>query len=289
MDFEEFVKNKSDCYFLDSGVALWTVNNNRLVRGMMLPKIHIQLFVLRGQITVVVDHTTITLSADSMVDILHGVMRIEYATDDVSAIFVLTTEAFITNFMKNKPPFSIDYIMTILEHPVLLLTHSQSATMQERLETVMSLLRDKGHYHQSDMVKCALWMVYLDMSNIFMNKNEEPGSLSETDRKRHLFMAFVKMLPLHVKEERHISYYASQLCVSCQYLERIVKAISGQTAYQWIQRTLIGDINRLLKDTDNSIQQIADSLGFPDQATFTKYYKRNVHITPSDFRSKNIV
>jgi AraC family transcriptional activator of pobA len=127
------------------------------------------------------------------------------------------------------------------------------------------------------------------MSNIFMHQKNDVRLVSETDRKRYLFMRFVKQLPLHVREERGVGFYASELCVSCQYLERIVKMISGQTASQWISRVLIGEVNHQLKETEKSMQQIADEFGFPDQASFTKYYKRNLKMTPSEYRSKNLL
>jgi AraC-like DNA-binding protein len=65
--------------------------------------------------------------------------------------------------------------------------------------------------------------------------------------------------------------------------------ISGQTASQWISRVLIGEVNHQLKETEKSMQQIADEFGFPDQASFTKYYKRNLKMTPSEYRSKNLL
>jgi AraC-like DNA-binding protein len=254
-----------------------------------MPEVHIQIFIIKGKMHAVIDNHPVTLQSDSLTDILHSNMYINDVSDDISVIFILTTETFISNFINNKPPFSIEYIMQILEQPVLLLNQNQSRTIKERMDLVIDLFKNNTHFHQTEMLKCALWMVYLEMSNIFMHQQEDINSSSETDHKRMLFMKFVKMLPLHIKQERSIGFYASALCISCQYLERVVKSISGETAYQWIQRTLIGEVNHQLKETVKSIQQIADDFGFPDQATFSKYYKRNTSITPTEFRNQNIV
>jgi AraC family transcriptional activator of pobA len=289
MDLDDFLKDKAGCYSIESGFAVWEVKNSEFLHHVDIPEIHIHIFIVRGSLEVLIEDKPITLHSDSLTDILHSRISIESASDDIFVIFIFTTETFLANFIKNKPPFSIEYIMQILEKPVLLLTHTQSMAIYKRLELVFDIFRDETNYHQSDMLKCALWLVYMEISNIFMHQYDELSTAQETDHKRFLFMKFVKSLPLHIREERRIGYYASHFCVSCQYLERVIKMISGQTASQWIQRTLIGEVNHLLKDTDKSIQQIADEFGFPDQATFSKYYKRNVGMTPTDFRSKNIM
>jgi AraC family transcriptional regulator, transcriptional activator of pobA len=289
ISLDEFIKDKAGCYSIESGFAVWEVKNSEFLANLDIPEVHIQLFIMRGSIDAVIDDNDVVLRSDSLIDILHGRMSIKKASLDISAIFIFTTEAFVTNLMNTKPPFSVEYIMQIIEQPVLLLNHNQSMVMRERLELVMEFFRTPTHYHQTEMLKCALWMVYLEMSNIFMHQCDDAIGPTETDRKRALFMKFVKMLPLYVRSARSVGFYASKLCVSCQYLERVIKALSGQTAFQWIQRSLIGEVNQQLKDTDKPIQQIADEFGFPDQATFTKYYKRSSDLTPSEYRNRNIV
>jgi AraC family transcriptional activator of pobA len=290
MDLDEFIKDKAGCYSIESGFAVWEVKNNEFLRNVDIPEVHLQLLVIRGKINAAInDSHNITILADSLVDILHDKLFIKDASDDIHAVLIFTTETFVINMMNNKPPFPLDYVMRILEQPVFLLNHNQSLVIRERIELVLKLFRDTTHFHQSEMLKCALWMVYLEMANIFRHQNEDTDSSSETDRKRVLFMKFVRMLPSNIRKERSIAFYASSLCVSCQYLERVIKALSGETAYQWLQRTLIGEVNQELKETDKSIQQIASDFDFPDQASFTKYYKRNVKITPSEYRRKNMV
>ncbi len=82
----------------------------------------------------------------------------------------------------------------------------------------------------------------------------------ETERKDVLFKQFMKLLSCHIGEERTVNYYASKLCITPQYLNRVVKSISGRTVYEWISTLLLGEITQQLETADNSIQQIADRL-----------------------------
>ncbi len=289
MDLNEFVKDKAGCYSMEAGVAVWEVKNNEFLRNIAMPEVHIQLFIMRGSMRVVINNQKVVLRSDSLTDVLRNKMSVSDASEDISAVFIFSSEAFVTRLMQDKPPFPVEYIMQVMEQPVFLLTSSQSVIVRERLELVLSVFRNTRHHHQFELLKCSLWMLYLEMSNIFLCQNDEVEASSETDRKRWLFMRFVKLLPISIKKERSIGFYASALCVSCQYLERVVKLISGQTACQWIQRSLIGEVNHQLKKTDNSIKQLANEFGFPDQATFTKYYKRNTGMTPTEYRENDKV
>ena len=47
---------------------------------------------------------------------------------------------------------------------------------------------------------------------------------------------------------------------------------------------LIGNIKKMLLSTDWSIQQVADVMGFPDQASLGQFFKRNEGVSPLAFR-----
>ena len=47
---------------------------------------------------------------------------------------------------------------------------------------------------------------------------------------------------------------------------------------------LIGNIKKMLLSTDWSIQQVADAMGFPDQASLGQFFKRNEGVSPLTFR-----
>jgi AraC-like DNA-binding protein len=102
-------------------------------------------------------------------------------------------------------------------------------------------------------------------------------------------MQFMALLSQHAKDEHSVGFYASALCVTPQYLARIVKQLSGHTVLQWIQKTLLGEVNKLLQNTKLSIQQISDDFGFPDQATFSKFYKRGMGMPPTEYRMRNLI
>ena len=56
------------------------------------------------------------------------------------------------------------------------------------------------------------------------------------------------------------------------------------------ERTLLCEsVSRLLSQTELSVKEIAEILGFPEQFTFRKYFKTHAGMSPTDFRTKNII
>ena len=95
---------------------------------------------------------------------------------------------------------------------------------------------------------------------------------------------FFKMLGEEKVLRRSVDYYADQLHITPRYLFKICQENTGLTPKQLIDYQIIGDIKKMLLSTDWSIQQVADAMGFPDQASLGQFFKRNEGVSPLAFR-----
>ena len=91
-------------------------------------------------------------------------------------------------------------------------------------------------------------------------------------------------LCLRNREEHSANWYASQLCVTPQYLNRAIKSITQKTVYEHISIALTGSIIEQLEISEKPISQIAEAFHFPDLATMTKFFKRQTGKTPTEYR-----
>ena len=100
------------------------------------------------------------------------------------------------------------------------------------------------------------------------------------------FQRFLELL--HSVEVKHqtVEWYANELCISPKYLSVLCKKHSGRTANEWITEHVLEDIRYYLKQTDYSIKQICDLLGFPNTSFFGKYVKEHFGMTPVQIRMK---
>ena len=121
------------------------------------------------------------------------------------------------------------------------------------------------------------WMLSADNQLSIVNYQLSTG-------KSH-FQRFLDLLHSTDMKRRTVEAYANELCISPKYLTTICKKNSGKTANEWITEHVLEDIRYYLKQTDLSMKQICDQLGFPNPSFFGKYVKDHFGMTPLEFRN----
>jgi AraC family transcriptional activator of pobA len=109
---------------------------------------------------------------------------------------------------------------------------------------------------------------------------EEQQTARKPSRKEDIFHKFLDLVHEHHQNERSVSYYADELCLSPKYLSRIVQEITGRHPTDWIRDYVILDAKTMLKSCEYTIQQISERLHFPNQSFFGKYFKKEVAAHP---------
>jgi AraC-like DNA-binding protein len=99
------------------------------------------------------------------------------------------------------------------------------------------------------------------------------------------FQRFLDLLHTTDVKHRTVEAYANDLFITPKYLTTICKKNSGKTANEWITEHVIEDIRYYLKQTDLSVKQICNQLGFPNPSFFGKYVKDHFGMTPIEFRN----
>ena len=113
-------------------------------------------------------------------------------------------------------------------------------------------------------------------------ENKEP---SQNKYKNSVVAKFLELVQTHYREQRLISFYAGELCITPKYLSKLVKEHTGRSAGEWIESHVILEARALLQSSDMTIQQIATYLHFPNQSFFGKYFKRATGISPKSYRA----
>jgi AraC family transcriptional regulator, transcriptional activator of pobA len=83
---------------------------------------------------------------------------------------------------------------------------------------------------------------------------------------------------------RSASNFASQLSVHVNHLNRALKDTTQKTTSEIITERLMQEAKILLKHTSWNISEIAYCLGFDEATHFNNFFKKNVKLTPSQFR-----
>lgn len=111
------------------------------------------------------------------------------------------------------------------------------------------------------------------------------GKLNEIGADKQVSARFNSDLKQHFRKHRDVGFYAAQACLSAKHFSAVVKQETGHTAAYWIHHHVAVEAKMLLHIRhDLTVQAIADLLGFEDQATFSRYFRRETGLSPTEFR-----
>ena len=90
----------------------------------------------------------------------------------------------------------------------------------------------------------------------------------------------------HFKKHLPMAFYAGQLGVTPGQLARLCREVLGCSSLAVINARIVHEAQRDLVFTSSSIQQLADALGFADEAYFGRFFRKHTGLTPRDFRAR---
>ena len=96
----------------------------------------------------------------------------------------------------------------------------------------------------------------------------------------------IEYLSFHFSQEIPLSYLSGIAHFSGSHLSKIFKKETGTTISEYIARLRCRHAAQLLRDTDLSVQEISNYVGYPDNNYFVKVFKKQYGVTPTAFRSK---
>jgi AraC-like DNA-binding protein len=97
----------------------------------------------------------------------------------------------------------------------------------------------------------------------------------------------VELVHDRLAEPLRVADLAEAAGCSTSSLERRMKRVFGVTATQFVLRSRVDRANRLLTTTDLPLAEIATTVGFYDQADFTRRFARLTNETPAQFRRRH--
>ena len=206
---------------------------------------------------------------------------------DLKGMFL--TNRILQSFLREKMNIWNDmmyihrqHIVTMDEDEILFYTHFYDML-------TLAIAKGKDNPLQTDVIQSLLRSAILALCGAmkWMLSNENQLSIvnSQLSTGKSHFQRFLDLLHSSEVKHRTVEAYANDLCISPKYLTAVCKKNSGRTANEWITEHVMEDIRFYLKQTDLSIKEICDRLGFPNPSYFGKYVKDHFGMTPLDFRN----
>jgi len=81
-----------------------------------------------------------------------------------------------------------------------------------------------------------------------------------------------------------VKFIASRLNMSTRYLSDLLKQETGKTSIELIHIFLISEAKNLIKGSDRNVTEIAYALGFKNISYFSRLFKREIGMSPIQYR-----
>lgn len=81
-----------------------------------------------------------------------------------------------------------------------------------------------------------------------------------------------------------VQYFADKCCLTSSYFSELVKAETGLSAKVYINEKLLSKAKELLSLENLSIQQVSSRLGFKYVQHFTRFFKTQTNLSPTEWR-----
>lgn len=166
------------------------------------------------------------------------------------------------------------------QHPVFQISDSLYKALRYEFLAIAQELKDNT----------VLWEIIQTRSKLIGLLLRKTFELTFNDFEKYhsnpIISKFVQLIDLHFKSDRSVSFYAEKLHISANYLNIVCKKGFNIAASTLIHDRILLEAKRLLKVSDRSVKDIVYELGFYDHASFSKFFKNQTGMTPSQFKEQ---
>ena len=207
------------------------------------------------------------------------ILQLRYVSDDFEASFIVMSKRFSDNLFLLLQDCRV--YSTALRHQVVYIHPNQLKDYENLYSRISRIFSDTSNPFGYQAMTLALSSFFYEcaykcymplMENYPIGHNRVPER-------------FLNLVQKHFKKERFLKFYAEKLDLTPKHLSRTMKNLTGFTAVEWIERYVVLEAKVMLKASNLNIQQISDELNFPSQSFFGKYFKKNVGMSPKEFRN----
>lgn len=164
---------------------------------------------------------------------------------------------------------------------------SEKKTMMFHIiHSYLKVMIKEHHDFYRDMILLEYVKIFLYEACHILDDTYSESNISQ--KERNITGDFFIMVEKRFKEDRKVDNYAKDLGITAKHLAYVIKKTTGKHPSEWLESYVLLEAKKLLKSTDDSIQNIAFDLNFATPSHFSKFFKDRTDMTPKEFRAQGI-
>ena len=240
------------------------------------------LYVRKGGGDTFVDDVKWPLRRDSLVIVPSQCVHGFRFTSDIDGPVVTAAQRPIESLAAVSAP----YLLDMIRQPAVVDT-SLSPRHAEALMPLFEAIAEEARVQAADQMACsaALMLALFIQIHRIRQSSQHPGSAGGTLSRRGMQIEkFRALVDAHFRERPAISWYAPALGLSAGQLSRLCRESLGMSSLDVINARVTHAAERELIYSTLTIKQIANNLGFADEAYFGRFFRKQTNRSPNEFR-----
>ncbi|MFC0775429.1 AraC family transcriptional regulator [Terrimonas alba] len=163
--------------------------------------------------------------------------------------------------------------------PAIKVNKEMEAEMEE---TAAKMIKEYSNFF---LLRSEILRGLLKIFLIYLTRQYEKSNQSESQSKSfELVKNFFALIEKQYITRRMVTDYAEELVITPNYLNEVVKKLTGFPASHHIQQRIVLEAKRQAAYSNLSMKEIAYQLGFDDIAHFSKFFKNASGQSFTDFK-----
>ena len=215
-----------------------------------------------------------------------------YELNESKKAYVITlTENFLRDYVHSEIYTEFPFLLAEIAPPKKL-TKQNFKEFKILYEQISNEFHSDSEYKNKILGHLFLVLLLKIKENFWTKYNpiDEGNRNSQIVRsfKQLLESEFKKVLEKELNENKfQVQYFAEKLNLHPNYLNSVIKSKTGRTVIDWISERSLSVAKSLLMTTSYSTKEIAFKLGFSEPTHFSRFFKKQTHVSPTEFRKSN--
>jgi AraC family transcriptional regulator, transcriptional activator of pobA len=239
-----------------------------------------QLFIIKsGDGILVSENREINLQSPCIISIPTNTLHGFHFQSDICGDVITLSESFLESILKNSPKLFME--INQLQH----LSFKENVAFFKEINVFEEMIRKElleESVEKQIVVQSLFQLLFTHIYRFSLSLNEL--ITSSDNRTLRYFQAFQKSIKQSFQDAKSIEEYAKELNITAVHLNRICQKLVQKSALQIVQDYVINEAKKYLLNTSYSISEVSYFLNFKDPAYFTRLFKKQTGISPSDFR-----
>jgi AraC-like DNA-binding protein len=159
-----------------------------------------------------------------------------------------------------------------------------SPALAEAFTRLVSLARQPDIPHRASHIMLQINLMLLELLTVFQNETPRYKT-SYTDLSRTIRF-FLKSLPERLREAWTLGRMAESCGIGVTRFSACFGDVTGETPAQYLNRLRMQKARELLKSSSDSVQAVAQAVGFTTANYFIRAFKHYYRMTPARFRGQ---